>query len=222
MPVLDWLSRAMQDLDYRVRAAGREHAKSFMPRLPEAWIESLSERESDFELQTVMLSELSTSDVDNRADILRRVCDRHLRLARDKLLILQDLSGPGELGDPSLLLLKQVLREESRRHLDIVLHSLGCLDQSRQMSHIRAGLASPNRQLWAQAMESALQFRKEGHVFRELAILFEAEREGVALAGEPPTGKGALTGALAWCEKCGSAWLAECARHCLGNRRYVA
>jgi hypothetical protein len=221
MPLLDWLSRAMHDTDYRVRAIGRECAKYFMPRVPEAWIEALSEWESDFELQTVMLSELSASDIDNKANMLRQVCDRHLRHARDKLLILQDVSGSAESSETDLQLLKQVLREESRRHLDIVLHSLGCLDQSRQMSHIRAGLASPNRQLWAQAMESALQFRKEGHVFRELAILFEAEREGVALAGDSPTGNAALTGALEWCERHGSAWLAECARYCLGNPRYA-
>jgi hypothetical protein len=68
-------------------------------------------------------------------------------------------------------------------------------------------------------MESALQFRTEGGVFRELAQLFEAQREGVVLAGEPPGGKHALKAWLAWCQEYGSAWLAECARYCQSNNR---
>ena len=222
MPVLDWLSHAMQDSDYRVRATGRECAKSFIPQTPEAWNEALSRRESDFELQTVLVSELSAFDVEDKVAILRQACGRHLQHARDKLLILQNFARLGEDGEPPLLLLQKVLREESRRHLDLVLHILGCLDQSRQMSLIRAGLASQNRQLWAQAMESALQLRNEGHVFRELAVLFEAEREGVALGGEPPGGRKALNDWLGWCQENGSAWLAECARYCRGNVRFAS
>ncbi len=221
MPVLDWLSRAVQDTDYRVRATARECAKSFMPPAPEAWIDALSRRESDFELQTVMISELSASDMDNKANMLRQVSAKHLHHARDKLLILQNISTLDAVTEPAMQLLMRVLREEARRHLDSVLHILGCLDQSRQMSYIRAGLASQSRQLWAQAMESALQFRKEGHVFRELAVLFEAEREGVALGGEPPGGKREPDAWLKWCQEYGSEWLAECARYCLGNGRFA-
>jgi len=193
-----------------------------MPQSPEAWIEALSQRQSDFELQNVMISELSASDIGNKADLLRQVSAWHMQGARDKLLILQNFSSLGEVSEPALLLLKQVLHEESRRHLDLVLHILGCLDQSRQMSFIRAGLASQNRQLWAQAMESALQLRNEGQVFRELAVLFEAEREGVALGGEPPGGKRALGAWLKWCQEYGSTWLAECARYCLTNNRFAS
>jgi hypothetical protein len=221
LPGLDWLSRAVQDTDYRVRATARECAKFFMPQAPEAWIEALFLRQSDFDLQTVMISELSVSDSDNQVDVLRRVSARHLQYARDKLLILQNLSTPATVTDSGLQLLTRVLREEARRHLDVVLHILGCLDQSQQMSYIRAGLASQNRQLWARAMESALQFRKEGHLFRELAVLYEAEREGVALAGEPPGGKRVPGVWLKWCQEYGSGWLAECARYCLGNGRFA-
>jgi len=222
MPVLDWLSRAMQDTDYRVRAAGRACARCFMPQSGEAWIEALGKRHADFELQAVMIQELAASDLDNRDSLLRQASGWHLRHARDKLLILQCFASFGGNEDPPRLLLKQVLREESRRHLDVVLNILGCLDPSRPMSYVRAGLASQNRQLWAQAMESALQFRKEGGVFRELAQLFEAQREGVALAGEPPGGKQALKAWLAWCQEYGSAWLAECARYCQSNNRVTS
>jgi len=90
------------------------------------------------------------------------------------------------------------------------------------MSYIRAGLASQNRQLWAQALESALQLRREAHVFRELAVLFEAEREGVALPGEPPGGRQAFATWLTWCQEHGSDWLAECARYCLDNKRFAS
>jgi len=222
LPVLDWLSRAMQDCDYRVRATGREYARPFMPDTHGAWIETLARWESNFELQSVMISELTASDIDNKDDILRQVSGWHMRLARKKLLILQNFSSLGDVDEPALLLLKKVLREESRRHLDLVLQILGCLDQSRQMSFIRAGLASLNRQLWAQALESALQLRREAHVFRELAVLFEAEREGVALPGEPPGGRQAFATWLRWCQEHGSDWLAECARYCLDNKRFAS
>jgi hypothetical protein len=193
-----------------------------MPQNPEAWIDHLSRRESDFELQTVLISELAASDTENRAEILRRVSGWHMQRARDKLLILQSFASLGEVTEPSLLLLKQVLREESRRHLDLVLHILGSLVQSRQMSLIRAGLASQNKQLWAQAMESALQLRDEGPVFRELAVLYEAEREGVALGGEPPGGRQAPNDWLKWCQEYGSKWLAECASYCIGKVRFAS
>jgi len=95
------------------------------------------------------------------------------------------------------------------------------MDQSRQMSYIRAGLASGDRHLWAQAMETAIQHKKEGRLFRELAILYEAERDGADLGGAPPGGKMALTTWLAWCQEYGSAWLAECARYCHGSKRFA-
>jgi hypothetical protein len=222
MPVLDWLSRAMQDSDYRVRATGRECARAFMPQTADAWVEALSRRQADFELQHVLIAELAASDSASKASTLRQVSAWHLQRARDELLILQNSASLDDAGQPALALLKQVLREESRRHLDVVLQVLGCLNQSRQMSFIRAGLASQNKQLWAQAMESALQLRDEGPVFRELAALYEAEREGVALGGEPPGGKHALNDWLQWCQEHGSNWLAECARYCLGNVRFAS
>jgi len=64
-----------------------------------------------------------------------------------------------------------------------------------------------------------MQLKKEGHLFHELAILYEAEREGVPLKGEPPGGKGAFTVWLDWCQKYGSEWLADSARYCLGSKR---
>jgi hypothetical protein len=90
------------------------------------------------------------------------------------------------------------------------------------MSYIRAGLGSRDRHLWAQALESAMQLKKEGRLFRELALLFEAERESSPLGGEPPGGEVALTAWLQWCQEHGSEWLAECARYCLDNKRFAS
>ena len=218
MPVLDWLSHALRDPDYRVREAGRECAKAFMPKDGDAWVNALTQRGTDFDLQNVMVSELAGSGIESKASILQAVSAWHVRHAREKLLIRNSLTQLGMRDAPELLFLKQVLREEARRHLDVVLHILGCLDQSRQMSYIRAGLASEDRHVWAHAMESAIQHKKEGRLFRELAILFEVEREGAALGGEPPGGKKALSTWLAWCQEHGSEWLAECARTCLGKK----
>lgn len=86
------------------------------------------------------------------------------------------------------------------------------------MSYIRAGLASRDRRLWAQSIETAMQLKKNGPLFRTLAVLYEAEREGALLGGEPPGGKAALSTWLEWCQEFGSEWLAECARYCLGSK----
>jgi hypothetical protein len=153
---------------------------------------------------------------------LKEVCAWHVSHARNKLLIREHLGELDTRDAPELLLLMQVLREEARRHLETVLHILGCLDQGRHMSCIRAGLASGDRHLWAQAMETAIQHKQEGGLFRELAILYEAEREGADLGGCPPGGKGALMAWLAWCQEYGSEWLAECARYCDGNKRIAS
>lgn len=222
MPVLDWLSRALRDPDHRVRQAGRASARFFLDMDQEAWGRSLAERENDFDLQNVMITELAASRIENKTGILRQVSERHVGLARDKLMIMENLPGTAEAPDQEFLLLGKVLREEARRHLDVVLHILGCLDQGRQMSYIRAGLASRDRHLWAQAMESAMQLKKDGRLFRQLAALFEAERDGVPLGGEPPGGKEAVTAWLQWCRECGSEWLAECAAYCLDNKGFAS
>lgn len=222
MPVLDWLSHALHDTDYRVRGAGQECAKAFMPKHPDAWIKALEQRCTDFDLQSVMIVELTASGIESKSSILKQVSAWHIGNARNKLLIREHLSELGMQDFPELLLLIQVLQEEARRHLDVVLHILGCMDQGRQMNFIRAGLASEDRHLWAQAMETALQLKKEGRLFRELAILYEADRDGADLGGVPPGGKRAPSTWLEWCQDYGSDWLAECARCCQGSRRFAS
>lgn len=212
-PRLDWLSRALHDTDDRTRRAAMDCAKAFMPSHGMAWRAALARGETNFELCGVMITELAASDAEEKTDLLKRASDRHLRLSLDKLLISQHLSSADGTTGEAYVLLAQVLREEARRHMDVVLHVLGCLDPSRQMAFIRAGLASRDRRLWAQAMESALQHKQDSRLFRKLSLLFEAEREGAVLAGDPPAGKRALASWLAWCEKNGSAWLAECASY---------
>lgn len=222
MPLLDWLSHALRDADYRVRGAGQECAKAFMPKHCDAWVRALAQRGTDFDLQVVMIVELAASGIKNKPSILKPVSDWHVGNARKKLLIRDSLSQMGIQDAPELLLLMQVLREEARRHLEVVLRILGCMDQGRQMNYIRAGLASGDRRLWAQAMETAIQHKKEGRLFRELAILYEAERDGTDLDGEPPGGKRALATWLEWCQEYGSEWLAECARYCRGSKRFAS
>jgi hypothetical protein len=222
MPVLDWLSHALRDADYRVRGAGQECAKAFMPKHPDVWIKALEQRGTDFDLQSVMIVELAASGINSKPGILKQVSAWHIGNARNKLLIREHLAELGMRDCPELLLLMQVLREEARRHLDVVLHILGCMDQSRQMSYIRAGLASGDRHLWAQTMETAIQHKTESRLFRELAILYEAERDGADLGGDPPGGKMALTTWLEWCQENGSEWLAECARYCQGSKRFAS
>lgn len=219
MLLLNWLSHILRDRDSQVRGAGQECASAFMPKDHDAWASALALRGNDFDLQTVMISQLAASSIESKTSILRHVMAWHVRHARDKLLIREGITHCGMEAASELLLLMQVLREEAKRHLECVLHILGCLDQGQQMSCIRAGLGSRDRHLWAQTMESALQHQKEGRLFNELAILYEAEREGSSLGKAPPGGKRALKIWLAWCQEYGSDWLAECARYCLGNKR---
>jgi AAA family ATP:ADP antiporter len=222
MPGLDWLSHALCDADYRVREAGQECAKVFMPKHRAAWVKELAQRRTDFDLQAVMIKELAVSAINDKPGMMKPVSDWHVEHARKKLQIREHLAELGMRDSPELLLLMQVLREEARRHLDVVLHILGCMDQGRNMSCIRAGLASGDKHLWAQAMETAIQHKKEGGLFRELAILYEAERNGADLGGEPPGGKMALATWLEWCQEYGSKWLAECARYCHGSKGFAS
>lgn len=218
MPALDWLGRALRDPDYRVRQVAHACARSFMPKHREGWVKALTQRETDFELQTVMVSELWATDIESKASLLRQASERHAWHARNKLLIMENIPHAEKVFSQEYQLLKQVLREEARRHLDAVLHILGCLDHGQQMRYIRAGLASRDKHLWAQALESAMQLKKEGRLFRELATLFEAERESSPLGGEPPGGN--TPGAwLDWCQEYGSEWLAKCAKYCQGKSR---
>ena len=213
-----WLERALHDPDYQVRQAGRACARFFLPDDKEGWMKVLEQSNTDFDLQAVMVSELADSDIKDKDRILCQVSERHVQLARDKLMIRENLPLQDEASNHTLQLLQQVLREEARRHLDTVLHILGCLDRSIRMSYIRAGLASRDRRLWAQSIETAMQLKKNGPLFRTLAVLYEAEREGALLGGEPPGGKAALSTWLEWCQEFGSEWLAECARYCLGSK----
>jgi len=222
LPTLDWLSQVLRDTDYRVRGAGQACARGFMPTNRGAWIHALGLCGTDFELQSVMIEALSATGIADKPAILKPVIARHVGQARNKLLIREHLAELATRDAPEQQLLMQVLREEARRHLEMVLHILGCLDPGRQMCCIRAGLASGNRHLWAQAMETAIQHKQEGGLFRELAMLFEAEREGAELGGEPPGGQRALAAWLLWCQQHGSEWLAECARYCESNQRIAS
>jgi hypothetical protein len=219
---LEWLGAALRDPDYRVRRAGQACAACFLPKDQAAWASLVAANKTDFELQAAMVSVLAVSDIENRIDILNQMSGRHVRLARDKLLIMENLPSPEGASSEAFSLLRQVLREEAHRHLDAVLQILGCLDQSSQMSYIRAGLSSRDKNLWAQAMESAMQLKHEGRLFRELVTLFEAVREGVSLGGEPPGGKHALAAWMAWCQEFGSEWLTKCACYCLDSKKEVS
>ena len=216
-----WLRRALHDTDYRVRSAGQKCAKTFMPKHDEAWVKALEQYGSDFDLQCVMMTQLAESDIESKASIMKRACDWHIDHARKKLLIRAHLAELRMADASELRFLSQVLREEARRHLDTVLHILGCLEPGRHMSYIRAGLTSRDKYLWAQAMEMAIHHKTEGRLFQDLAKLYEAERDGEDLGGEPPGGRMALKRWLAWCQEYGSEWLAECARYCQGNNRFA-
>ncbi len=217
MPVMDWLSLALRDTDYRVREAGAAGAKAFMPDSEAAWTKTLTQCEGNFDLLTVLISRLAASGIQNKVGILHRELERHLQRAGEKLLILQELSSKGMLVAPTQRLFGLVLQEDVQRHLDTVLHVLGCLDTGKRMSYIRAGLASRNRHLWAKAMESALQIKSENQVFRKLAILYEAVREGRELGGDLPGEEHTLHGWLRWCQRYGSTWLADCAGYSLAE-----
>lgn len=222
IPVLEWLSLALRDTDYRVRSAAKGCAGHFMPKYREAWAKALSRWETHFQLQKVMITALAESDIESKVSILHQVSERHVRHAHQKLSIVEHLAQSGAASCPEAEFLAKVLREEARSHLDVVLHILGCLYPSRQMSYIRAGLASRDKRLWAQALESAMQLKKEGHLFQELSLLYEAEREGASLPGDPPGGRESVVAWLDWCEEHGSEWLGECVNHCRERMRFAA
>lgn len=216
---LDRLSRALRDQDHRVRLAAQTCASAFMPKHADAWAAALEHYGSDFDLQQVMIAALAASGVKRKASILNQHTAWHVGHARKTLLIRDCIAESGDQDAPQWAFLMQVLREEARRHLDSVLYILCSLGQGREMSYIRGGLSSEDRRLWAQTMESAMQHKQHSHLFYELAILYEAERDGVALSGVLPGGKAALRDGLAWCQAYGSEWLAESVRYSLGDKK---
>lgn len=82
-------------------------------------------------------------------------------------------------------LFHKALREEFHRHVDLALQALGHLDQGARVAAIRAVLASRDRRLWAQALESGMQLR-EVRPFKAIAHLLESEREGRLHHLKPP------------------------------------
>jgi hypothetical protein len=221
LPGLAWLSRALRDEDHRVRAAARACAAAFMPAHTRAWGAALAQHGRDFDLQQVMIPALAASDIRGKDELLDQQRDWHVRHARDALLIRDRIAASGKQAAPEWTFLMLVLREEALRHLDSVLQILGNTGQGAEISAIRAGLLSEDRHLWAQTMESALQHKRHGALFHELALLFEAAREGVALRGAAP-GKQGFSDWLAWCETHGSDWLGESARHCRDLQKGMA
>ena len=210
MPVLKWLTISLRDIDFRVREAGLTCAKNFMPTTPKGWDNAIEKYKNNFELQQVIISELASTHDDNKDVLLRQAISEHLLRAKEKLIILQESEHLHFNNTPLLNFFVIALKEDVRRHIAAVLHTLGCLDQSKHMNYIRAGLMSDNRRLWAQSLESALSLKSESYIFRELSKLYEAEREGVKLKGNLSGTKMKLQDWLEWCRLHGSDWLSEC------------
>jgi hypothetical protein len=210
---LTLLSRALQDPDFTVRKAALEHAGACLPTGAQEYQSALDDHFDQFRMQSIMCTHLAHNPLPGTEALLPALARRHLAKAYDKkTLALRVASDSAQARDerPTRQFLALVLHEEVQRHMDLVLEILENLDERQPVHAIKSALASRERRLRAQAVES-IRHMENSALFRGLLPLLETEHDGAEwhhpLEPEPKS----LAQILEWCQHEGSEWLKQCA-----------
>jgi hypothetical protein len=210
---LGLLARALQDRDLAVRQAAFAHAAGCMPLTEEEYRLALATYFDHFGMQSLLCRCLTHSDLAARRELLTESGRQHMARAYDKKTVaalLQRLP-PQPSADPhGAPLLALVLAEDIQRHVGLVLEILESLDEGQSVRAVRAALASRDRRLRAQAVESVRHSNNDA-LLRLLLPLLEAEYDGAAWRHPLQHALATLEDVRAWCVCEGSAWLRECA-----------
>ena len=210
---LELLARALRDRDLAVRQAALAHAGGCMPAAIEEYSRALDAYFDDFGMQSLLCKYLAHSDLAARRELLMETGRQHMARAYDKKTVatlLQRLTPQADAGAQGAPLLALVLGEDIQRHLGLVLEILASQDEGESVRAVRAALASRDRHLRAQAVESVRHSSNDG-LLRLLLPLLEAEYDGAAWRHSLQHAVATLEDARAWCMREGSAWLRECA-----------
>lgn len=208
------LARALRDEDTAVQRAAEKHAATLMPTTESEYAAALDTYFSFFRMQSLLANCLAQSELAQRKAILLAIAHRHLQRAWDKksvalhALSLAQQASARQVDEAGFLCL--VLNEEVLRHIDIALDILALLDEAQMARAICAALASRDRRLRAQALES-LRHIENNALVEWLLPLIEASHDGARWEHTVPDMPRDMNEMIAWCKRQGGQWLRQCA-----------
>ncbi len=203
------LANALQDDNADVQREAEKHAASLMPATESEYAAAFDTYFSHFRMQSLLASCLAQSELAQRKAILLTIAQRHLQRAWDKKSVaLQAVSLAQQADEANFLCL--VLNEEVRRHIEFALAILALLDEAQIARSICAALASRDRRLRAQALES-LRHIENNALVKWLLPLIEAEQDGASWEHPAPEATHDIKALIAWCGQQGGQWLRQCA-----------
>lgn len=210
---LAWLAASFDDPDRQVRSAAGRPAPAVLPPDPAGCRDALRTYFNDFAMQLCLCQSLALSDMAGWREMLIEITARHIESARDKQIIWLTLTAPRreDRQDFDAVLLGTVLDEEVGKHVGLALDILSLLDERQSIRTVRAALASHDRALRGQAMES-LHHQEHAFLLQRLLPLLEGEPDTEMARARLGWAGRSWHDILAWCEREGSQWLANCAR----------
>lgn len=211
---LPLLAGALQDEDAVVRRAAARYAVTLMPTTEAEYAAALDAYFPHFRMQTLLANSLGQSDLTQRKALLLASAQRHLQRAWDKKSValqaasLAQQASAKQADEAKFLCL--VLNEEVQRHIEFALGTLALLDEAQMARAICAALASRDRRLRAQALES-LRHIENNSLLQWLLPLIEAEQDGASWTHRVPEMLHNIDALIAWCKRQGGQWLRQCA-----------
>jgi len=208
------LASALQDEDAAVRRAAQRHAATLMPATEAEYATAFDAYFSHFRMQALLASCLAQSDLAQRKTLLLAMAQRRLQCAWDKKSVaLQAVSlahrtSANQADEANFLRL--ALNEEVQRHIAFALDILALLDEAQMARAISAALASRDRRLRAQALES-LRHIENNPLVEWLLPLIESEQDGARWEHPAPEAPRDINELIAWCGRQGGLWLRQCA-----------
>ena len=208
------LASALQDEEVKVRRAAQRHAAALMPATEAEYAAALDVYFSHFRMQALVANGLAQSDLAQRKALLLAIAQRHLQCAWDKKSIaLQAIALAHRTSAnqaDAVNFLRMVLNEEVQRHIALTLDILALLDDAQMARAIGAALASRDRRLRAQALES-LHHIENNALIEWLLPLIDAEHDGARWNHRAPQTLRDIDELIAWCAQQGGQWLRQCA-----------
>lgn len=205
---LGMLAAALDDPDVGVRKVAHENAQAAMPTTLDGYADVLNQYRAEFSAHGEICRCIAAAELPAADSLLLREGFEQARLATRKHLASRKLAAQPITHELALIAL--ALREECHRHIESALEILQLLGEVEGVHAIRTALASGNRRLRAQAIES-LHYLDNTALVRELLPLLEAHEEVVA---DPPRRGESVETILQQCWPNASAWL----RQCIGQR----
>lgn len=205
---LSAIDSVMDDPSHKVRKAANEHAQAAMPGALDGYAEVLKSFRCHFNTHRVICRCLAETDLTGKHELLAREGFEQIRLANEKRAARNRLTGHPLAAD--LELISIVLQEECRRHIGSTIEILRLLGESDTVRAIRAALASGDRRLRAQGIDSLRYLRNDALVGELMPLLDPSD----ALRAEGQVAEDNIETVLRACISSASPWL----RQCIGQR----